>query len=141
MGAAAVGVLTASCAGDAAVPAAAEVAALLGDAHDARATPDELCDLATTDLSCRSSLGTAPRAPEVAPTLTCTGPFDAPEGYVDGTLARVQGVDGDGNAYDSTLLAIMTHEGARFIDPVYWAAAGISTGSTTDESNHVELDC
>lgn len=146
VGAAALCALTPSCAGpagasDATVPTAADVAALLGDAHDARGAPDDLCDLATADLNCRLSLEAAPPAPELVPTLMCTGAFDAPESHVDGTLARVQGVDGEGTEYDHTLLAITTGEGARFVDPVYWAASGISRGSTTDESHRVQLDC
>lgn len=140
VGVAALATFTASCtSATSAVPTDADVVALLEDA--ARMTPDEVCDLATADLTCRASLGSAPPAPEQAPTVTCTGAFDAPESHVDGTLARVRGVDGDGTQYDSTLLAITTGEGVRFVDPVYWSASGISTGSTTDESNTAELDC
>lgn len=123
------------------VPTAAEVAALLEDAHAARAQRDALCGLASADLNCRMSLQYAPPAPERAPTLVCTGAFDAPEDFADGTLARVHGVDADGTVFDSTLLAITTGGGARFIDPVYWSPAGISTGSTSDPANHVVLDC
>lgn len=148
LGVAAAATCTTSCAAPVAssataedVPSEAQVVTLLEASHDARKTPKELCGLATSDLNCEESLGTAPATPQEAPTLVCTGAFDAPEGFVDGTLARVQGVDGDGGTYDKTLLAIMTGEGPRFVDSVYWAAAGISVGHTTDEVNSVELDC
>jgi len=147
LGAAAAAACTTSCAASVAssakeeVPSEAQVVTLLEAAHRAREMPEELCGLATSDLSFEESLREAPAAPQEAPTLVCTGAFDAAEGFVDGTLARVQGVDGDGGQYDETLLAIMTEEGARFADSVYWAAVGISTGHTTDEFNHVELDC
>lgn len=41
---------------------------------------------------------------------------------------------GDGSGASLTIVTVG-------VVTVFWAAAGISTGSTTDESNHVELDC
>lgn len=146
LGAAALATTMAACtapsdASEDVLPTEAEVEALLESAHAARANLDELCDLATAELNCRASLEVAPTPPERAPTLACTGTFDAPEGHVDGTLARVRGVDGEGTEYDSTILAVQTGDGTRFVDPVYWAASKISTGDTTDESDIAELDC
>lgn len=126
-------VLLAACAPADEVPAEEDVAELLDSAYVARAEPESLCELATAEASCRASLEDAPAAPEELPTLHCSDVFEAPEGHTDGRILRVSGAARDGSSYEANLLAISTAEGPRFIDPVYWSAAGVSDGDTTED--------
>lgn len=130
---AAAAVLLGACAPADQVPAEEEVAELLDSAYVARAEPESLCALATVEENCRASLEDAPLAPDEMPTLHCSDVVEAPDGHADGRVVRVSGVARDGSDYDATLLAISTAEGPRFLDPVYWSAADISDGDTSED--------
>ncbi|WP_324652717.1 hypothetical protein [Georgenia sp. H159] len=125
-------VLLTACAPAQEVPAEEEVAELLDSAYVARTEPEELCDLASSAESCRASLEDAPPAPEEVPTLHCSDVVE--EADVEARAVRVSGVARDGSDYDATLLVIATPEGARFVDPVYWSAADLSSEDVADLS-------
>ncbi|NLF04867.1 MAG: hypothetical protein GX593_07715 [Actinomycetales bacterium] len=111
-----------------------EAQALLTDAWERGAAHDGagVCDYASAKANCRIQLEGADGAwPTDEPLITCDRELAADGEYSGGYALRVEGVDSNGQAYASDVLAIGTEDGPRLMNPVFWNSTGIANGNDT----------
>ena len=117
-----------------ALPSVAEAETLVAQAWTRGAARDHngLCDLAASQSGCKRIVaGDSEVVPAAMPTTVCERILPADGDRREGRALRVTGVDSQGAAYTSDVLAIGTDDGPRLMDPVFWIPTGISLGGTT----------
>ncbi|WP_159622236.1 hypothetical protein [Ruania rhizosphaerae] len=123
-------------------PTAEESRALLLAAHEAAAAQDwdRLCGagIAASEGLCRQYVedGIAPLAspPDAQrpPVIVCQREAPASSSSPRGFALRVEGIDGEGQHYESDVLIIATAAGARMQMPVFWDGVRIAATSESD---------
>ena len=123
-------------AGAGTVPTSAEAREVVGRALDlATTSAADVCDIASSKANCEIMLQSAVAVPaKGSSTIVCDAAYGGDGHHVAGRLVRVRGVNGAGQAFDSTLLVIRSNGAVTVLNPVFWVSTGINVSGVTGRS-------
>jgi hypothetical protein len=105
----------------------AQAEVVLASLYDARDDADALCALATSNGNCRSLLDGAGDAPAQPPTIVCSAWYAGDTTQAAGPVVRIRN---EGVPDDTESLVLDVDGKARFMNPVYWNGARVTSEPT-----------